>query len=819
MRAFDGLRNAGRADQGERADLPEIVAIERDVERTDGNAAAGRLEVTADLGGDRIAATVDTDEDEAGVGLDRPVKLRGKLGKEPSGSGLVEDVVRQFRLGFARSVAGGSALARPRSGGSIERAPAAINVRVLPSDPAFGSGVDPRETVPVGSGMRMRSRSPSRFRSRSPSTLPRRAGVSLPVLAFAALAFSPDPAAAQDAPALTVDGPAVVLTGVPFSLTVHTEDGENARYRVTSASGRELAAGTLPLRSETTVNGLRAARGDLPLTVEVTSDQGTASETVDPPRFPGWISLLPPIIAIALALIFRHVVVSLFFGIWLGGFFIAGLNPVAGLWRTVDTFIVPSLADPDNASILMFSALLSAMVGVISRSGGTRGIVEAVRPLATTPRRAQLATFFAGVGIFFDDYANTLIVGNTFRPITDKLKVSREKLAYLVDSTAAPVVTIAFVSTWVGFEISLIRDGLRIAAEQTPDPALAGALASASPFTVFLSTIPFLFYPILALFMVAAVIVTQRDFGPMHGAEMRARTGGGVFRPGSQLMVNSDETGLDAPEGAPLRWYNAAIPVLTVVIVVLLGLYFNGASEVGRGASLWDTFGAADPFKAILWGSLAGCLVAIGLATTQRILSLSEALEGWLAGIRAMTMGFVILTLAWSLGEVTSQLATAQYLTQILEGNLAPELVPVLTFVTAAIVSFCTGTSWATMSILLPLVVPLIVALGGATGFETGDGGVLLVSSISSVLAGSIFGDHCSPISDTTVLSSMASACDHMDHVRTQLPYALVVAVAAMLFGHVATSYGLSPWIAHVLGIGVVVVVLRFVGRPVPAGT
>ena len=317
--------------------------------------------------------------------------------------------------------------------------------------------------------------------------------------------------------------------------------------------------------------------------------------------------------------------------------------------------------------------------------------------------------------------------------------------------------------------------------------------------------------------MVVLVIVMQRDFGPMHAAETRARTGGGVFRPGSQLMVNTEETGLDAAEGAPLRWYNAAIPVLTVVLVVLLGLYFDGRREAGAGASIWDTFGAADPFKAILWGALSGCIVAIGLATTQRILSLSEALEGWLAGVKAMTMGFVILTLAWSLGEVTSQLATAQYLTQVLEGSLAPELVPVLTFATAAVVSFCTGTSWATMTILLPLVVPLIVALGGAAGFETGDGGALLVSSISSVLAGSIFGDHCSPISDTTVLSSMASACDHMDHVRTQLPYALIVAVVAMLFGHIGTSYGLPTWAAYILGIAILLAAMRVLGRPVPA--
>ena len=206
------------------------------------------------------------------------------------------------------------------------------------------------------------------------------------------------------------------------------------------------------------------------------------------------------------------------------------------------------------------------------------------------------------------------------------------------------------------------------------------------------------------------------------------------------------------------------VPVLTVVVVVVLGLYFDGRAANGPGP-LRDIFGAANPFNAILWGALAGCIVAIGLATTQRILTLKEALDGWLAGVKAMTMGFVILILAWSLGEVTKQVATAPYLTQLLEGNLSPELLPALTFVTAAVVSFCTGTSWATMTVLIPLVIPLILALGGVPDLAGGFGGTLLVVTVSSVMAGSIFGDHCSPISDTTVLSSMASACDHMDHV------------------------------------------------------
>ncbi|MFV1987052.1 MAG: Na+/H+ antiporter NhaC family protein [Gemmatimonadota bacterium] len=637
-----------------------------------------------------------------------------------------------------------------------------------------------------------------------------------PVLTLLAAAGSTT--ALQQAPDLSVDAPAILLSGVPFDVTLFSANATNATYRISVDDGRVLATGDLPIRERVQVRNLEVGAEDLPLQITITDASGATAETsLSPPRFPGWVSLLPPVLAIVLALVFREVVIALFFGVWVGALFISDLNPLSALWRTVDTFIVPSVADTGNASILIFSGLLGAMVGVISRSGGTRGIVEAVRPLATTPRRAQLATFLGGCGIFFDDYANTLIVGNTFRPITDRLKVSREKLAYLVDSTAAPVVTIVFVSTWVGFEISLIRDGLRIAAEQTADPAVAAALSAASPFTVFLSSIPYLFYPLLTLLMVALLIVTQRDFGPMYTAEVRARTGGGVFRPGSQLLVDTETGELEAKEGIPLRWINAGGPVLTVIAVVLLGLYFDGRSVAGP-ATLWDTFGAADPFKAILWGALAGCIVAIALPVAQRILTLKEALESWVAGTRAMTMAFVILILAWALGAITQSLGTARYLTLLLSGNLSVELVPVLTFVTAAVISFCTGTSWATMTILLPLAVPLVVAMGGAAEFVSGSGGGLLVATIASVLAGSIFGDHCSPISDTTVLSSMASACDHLDHVRTQLPYAVVVALVAMVFGSFATAYGLSPLVAYGLSGGLLFAIIRFVGKPVPTG-
>ena len=583
----------------------------------------------------------------------------------------------------------------------------------------------------------------------------------------------------------------------------------NARIASITGTTRPICASA---GTADTLNAGELSAGAFPLRLEVV---GVAEPlTVDPIHLPGWISLLPPLVAILLALIFREVVISLFAGVWLGALFHAGLDPLAAVWRTVDRFVLEALADPGHAAIIIFSLLLGGMVGVMARSGGTQGIVEAVRPLATSPRRAQLATYLAGLGIFFDDYANTLIVGNTMRPITDRMKVSREKLAYVVDSTAAPIAAIVFVSTWVGFEISLIDDGLAIAAEQagTP-PDVAAELLAANAFTVFIHSIPYLFYPILALVFVALVIWTQRDFGPMWEAENRASRGDGLYREGAMLMSDTSGGEMEPKEGAPKRWYNAAVPVITVILVVLLGLYFQGRAAVGPGASMWDVFGASDPFDALLWGSLAGCIVAVGLAVGQRILDPQEAIEAWLGGMRAMMLAAVILVLAWSLSEVTEVLGTAAYLSSVLGQNLPMFLLPVLTFLTGAGIAFATGTSWGTMAILLPLVIPLAVSMGGGVDFQGGARYTVLLGTISSVLAGAIWGDHCSPISDTTVLSSMASACDHVDHVRTQLPYALLVGVVGMAVGDVPTALGMPPWISYVVGATILFLVIRFVGR------
>lgn len=638
---------------------------------------------------------------------------------------------------------------------------------------------------------------------RSPTTMP----MSLRSVVFAATAL-----VALTAPAhgqVLSEPPGVLLRGVPFEIVVFgADDVPSAWLEVRAADGRLLGTSIAVAHDSVIVRDLVVeSSADLPLTIVV----GDAELEHDATVTSGWYSILPPLVAIVLALIFREVLTALFAGVWLGALALAGFNPISATGRLMDTFVVPAVADADHAAIIAFSLLLGGMVGLISRNGGTLGIVEAVAPLASTPRRGKLATWAAGMAIFFDDYANTLIVGNTMRPITDRLKISREKLAYLVDSTAAPVAALVPVSTWVGYEISLIGDGFGIAAQQ--NPAGAETLAALSPFGVFVQTIPYLFYPLLALFFVILTSAMDRDFGPMLSAERRASSGGGLHRPGATLAVDTSGEIMEPKEGAPRKWYNAGIPVLSVVVVVLVGLYLSGRSVVGPDASLRDVFGSADPFATLLWGSLSGVLVAIALSMGQRLMSLTEAIDALVGGMRAMMIAMLILTLAWSLGSVTEVIGTSDFLAMLLSDRFPIQLMPAVVFVTSAAMAFATGTSWGTMAIMLPVVIPLTVTLGGPDVYPGGPMEAVLLGGIASVLAGAIFGDHCSPISDTTVLSSTASACDHVDHVRTQLPYALVVGLVGILLGNIGTAYGLPPWIALLAGAAILVAFLRVVGK------
>ena len=635
-------------------------------------------------------------------------------------------------------------------------------------------------------------------------------GLALALLLAFPFAF-PVPGAAQ----VVVESPQVVLKGVPFDVVIGGSAQGGGSYEIRDALGASLAGGDVAAGSTTEVGGLRIEdRSQLPLSVTV----GESVESMAPTLLPGWFSIVPPLVAILMALVFKEVITSLVVGVWIGALAVAGFDPLAATWRLVDTFVVPALGDVDggHTQIVVFSLVLGGMVGIVSRNGGTMGIVEAVTPFARSARRGKLAAWIAGLAVFFDDYANTLIVGTSMRPITDRLRVSREKLAYIVDSTAAPVAALVPLSTWVGYEISLIADGLRIASEQPGlDPALAQSLAEASPFVIFVQSIPYRFYPLLALVFVLLTIVMNRDFGPMAAAERRAAGGGGLYRPGA-LLAEDAAAHIQGPKaGIPFRWWNAVVPILTTIGVVLAGLWATGRASAGPDASLMQIFGDADPFATLLWGSTAGAIVAFGLSVGGRGLTLGETVDAFMGGVRAMLVAMVVLVLAWSLGAVTEEVGTAPYLSQLLEGNVPLPLLPVLVFATAAAMSFATGTSWGTMAILVPLVIPLSVGLGGGAGLAAG-GYSILLGTVSSVLAGAIFGDHCSPISDTTVLSSTASACDHLDHVRTQLPYAVLIAIVGMALGDLATAHGLPLWIALPACVVVLAVVLRAFGTSIP---
>ena len=510
----------------------------------------------------------------------------------------------------------------------------------------------------------------------------------------------------------------------------------------------------------------------------------------------GFASLLPPLVAIALALILRQVLPSLMIGVLLGATIYAGWNPLTGALRMLDGYLLDALADRDHAAIIMFSMTLGGMVGVISRCGGSAGIVAKISKFAKTPKSGSIAAWAMGMIIFFDDYANTLIVGNTMRPLSDRLKISREKLSYIVDSTSAPIASIAIVSTWIGFEMGLIGDAFQTLGVER------------NIYLTFIQTIPYRFYCILALMMVPMIALMGRDFGPMLSAERRARSTGKVLRDGAQPLM--EEVSADTNNLLSSHW-NALAPILSVIFITGLGLYLDGLFKVGP-EPLYKIIGAADSFSVLMWAAFSGALLAVILAAVNSPLKFGKTMEAFIAGVKSMVLAMVILILAWALGKTCGDLGTAVYVSGLTQGVVQPWLLPALTFIISAFISFATGTSWGTMAILTPLTIQVTYTIIG--GDVDGHWHTMLAAT-GSVLAGSIFGDHCSPISDTTIMSSMTTGSDHIDHVRTQMPYALLAAGAGIVIGDIPAGLGLNPFISTVIAIAVIYIALRVFGKKV----
>ena len=519
-----------------------------------------------------------------------------------------------------------------------------------------------------------------------------------------------------------------------------------------------------------------------------------------------WISIIPPLVAILLALLLRQVIPALFAGIWLGAWAINGFT-LTGLWlgllQSFQKHILNALADADHAAVILFSLMIGGTVGIISRNGGMQGIVNLIVTWADDARRASLATATMGLAVFFDDYANTLVVGNTMRPVTDSMKISRAKLAYIVDSTAAPVACIAFVTTWIGYEVGLIGDALSYLTD-----------LDAEAYLVFLSTIPYSFYPLLAIVFVFMVASSGRDFGPMLKSERYAAANGVGDGDHLNSSLAADCEPIDAVEGKPQRAMNAIVPIMVLILGVMGGLYVTGKAGVGvDDPGLKDIIGAAESYKALMWGSLLGMVTAALMTMLQRIMSLEDIVDAWDTGMRAMIYAMIILVLAWALGGITDELKTADFLVSILGDTLPVQLVPFLVFIIAAFTAFATGSSWGSMGILIPLVVPLTWAVMQANGYAGPEHMHILYSSIASVLAGSVWGDHCSPISDTTILSSMASGCDHIEHVRTQIPYALLVGIVSLFICSIPVAFGIPWWLALLVSIVLLFAFLKLAGK------
>jgi Na+/H+ antiporter NhaC len=594
--------------------------------------------------------------------------------------------------------------------------------------------------------------------------------------------------------ALNIDAPKIALDSVPFDIAV-TGAEVNGEV-VLDVDGTELR-NTADDAGRVTFSDV-AHQGTGAIEILARSNGNTSALSLR--VLPGWISLMPAFLAIAVALIIRNVVPALLLGLWLGSTALQGFTPLGALKGLLDVFtvfIVNALANPDHAAIILFTMMIGGMVGIITRNGGMASIVRVVVSRAKTAIGGQVAVWLMGLMIFFDDYANTLVVGNTARSITDHLKISREKLAYLVDSTAAPVVCIALVTTWIGYQVSLI------------DQAMAGidGLAGRTAYSIFLNTIPYSFYPILAILFVFAVSASGRDMGPMYKAEVRARKGQVEPHAGDAMPAMDGDT-LDAKPDVPMRPINAFLPILILIISLAAGMFITG-----EGETLTAIVGSADPYKSMMWASFIGALVAAGMSIGQKILSAHETVDAWYGGARATLFGMIVLILAWSMSAVTTDLNAKGYLISILGDALPVALVPAVVFVLAAITAFSTGTSWGTMGILLPLVIPLTWAVMTVSGVADPSGMHIMYSAIACVLAGAVWGDHCSPISDTTVLSSIASGCDHIEHVRTQLPYAMLVGLVAIGLGTIPAGYGVPPWISLIVGAAVLLAVLRFFGR------
>jgi Na+/H+ antiporter NhaC len=590
---------------------------------------------------------------------------------------------------------------------------------------------------------------------------------------------------------------------LPVGVRLHAED-ENAvpaialvRERIRRSAVLREAAVSKPLR-------VLLDDGGTTLRIGVAFDEHSA-QPIEIDRSEARVhplAIAPPVVAIVFAFATGKLVLSLGLAVVLGGLLAAGFHPFFSATRVVvDYGWRATFTDASKLWIFVFTTCLIGLVGLITRAGGIQAIVDRLARVAKGPRSAQFATFFLGWAVFFDDYANTILVGGTMRPLSDRMRISREKLSYLVDSTSAPIAGVAVISTWIGYEVGLLGDAAR---------SLGLGMDG---YEVFFRSLPFRFYCYFTLAFVFFLIWTGRDFGPMLRAERRAARTSEVLGPDAVPLSSGSTDAALVKDGVQRSVWVAALPIGIVLFGTLFGLLWDGgglAAVVASPGALFSfttwrqAFGAADSTQVLGLATLTGAAAAFALVLGRKLLTPREAVSAFWTAARTMGVALVILTLAWALKAACDDLGTSELLVAGLRDVLDPRLLPLIVFLLAGVVAFSTGTSWGTMGILIPTAAPLAYHLAGPEG---------MFLTLAAVLDGAIFGDHVSPISDTTVMSSIATGSDHLDHVRTQLPYATVTMGVALIFGYAWNGMGGAYALSWLLGVATMVAIILLVGR------
>ncbi|TYP51603.1 Na+/H+ antiporter NhaC family protein [Thermosediminibacter litoriperuensis] len=507
---------------------------------------------------------------------------------------------------------------------------------------------------------------------------------------------------------------------------------------------------------------------------------GDGDQKEEKPEHYGFLSLLPPVIAISLAMITKEVLSSLVIGIMVGAMILTGGNVIEAFKKAIET-LINTAGDPSwNFRVLIFTALLGSIIGVISRANGPQAFGRWAEKNIKSRSLSLFITWLLGVLIFMDDYFNCMTVGTALRPVTDRFRVSRAKLSFIIDSTAAPVCTLVPVSTWVAYVASLMM------------PLFEQYKLNLNPYTVYMQMLPYDFYPWLIVLMVLVTSFTNLEYGPMVRSERRALSGEGLWDTSIMKIPPGDEfESMEKSEkGSAIDMVG---PLVGLIVIMLLCMAYSGGFFEGK-TGFFEAVMNSDSATALVWGATITLILTAVFYSIRGVVRLKDSMEAVIQGAKSMMVALFILSLAWTIGSICKEVGTGIYVSSIMSETFPAWAVPFTIFVLTAFIAFSTGTSWGTWAIMIPIAIPLAVAMK-----------INILACIAAVLSGGVFGDHCSPISDTTIMSSTGGACPHIEHVNTQLPYALTAAVTS------AIGFLILGFFDHPMVVWLITIVMFFV--------